>query len=173
MNPFFDEGPPAKPHSEPTLPSRQTKDDWLDAGCSSCSRPNCVCRAGVVSHGMRKRGRRSSRQTSGMNCGAGISTTVLSEHLEGSACMVASFLRQRRHVAVSARATPAPVRIASVSDGVCKRDSPKVRSCIAHQVRSSMRYATITLQPHTVLTTLYLSKNMRARTRQPLRDNAV
>jgi hypothetical protein len=37
-----------------------------------------------------------------------------------------------------------------------------------------MRYATITLQPHTLfLTTLYLSRNMRARTRQPLRDNAV
>ena len=87
--------------------------------------------------------------------------------------MVASFLRQRRRVVMSVRATLALVRIASVSDGVCKRDSLRYDlALLTKPIVNALRHHH-SATPHTVLTTLCLSKNMRARTRQPLRDNAV
>jgi hypothetical protein len=70
------------------------------------------------------------------------------------------------------RATPAPVCISSVSDGVCKRVSVKYDLALLTEpiVNASPVTPPSLSTPHALLTTL---EHVSARSRQPLRDNAV
>jgi hypothetical protein len=115
-----------------------------------------------------------------MSRGADVSTADHIEQLEGDGNRphlhggFPSAPPSRRNCSWSARvkATPAPVCISSVSDGVCKRASVKYGLALLTEaiLNVSARYATIISTPHALLTTL---EHVSARSRQPLRDNAV